>query len=96
MWYSRQASVTTFPHVSMFTKDEDSAKTASYGVLSDLHIYGLFVPFPPPVLIGITQVANISLEAGFGPIMFLSDVFVVFHSWYQSTLIIVPPSIRPL
>ena len=27
MWHSRQASVNTFPHVSLLTKDDDSAKT---------------------------------------------------------------------
>ena len=65
------------------------------GVVSDGHIFGLFVSLPPAVLIGFTQDANISLEAGFGRIVFLSAVFVVFHSRYQSTLIPVPPSIRP-
>ena len=29
LWHSRQASVNTFPHVSLFTKDDDSAKTAT-------------------------------------------------------------------
>ena len=66
-----------------------------YGVFSDGHAFGLFSPLPPPVLTGFPQGANISLEAGFGPIVFLSAVFVVFHSRYQSTLIPVPPSIRP-
>ena len=27
MWHSRQASVTIFPHVSLVTEDDDSAKT---------------------------------------------------------------------
>ena len=27
MWHSRQISTTTFPHVSLFTKCDDSAKT---------------------------------------------------------------------
>ena len=66
-----------------------------YGVVSDGRVLGLFVPFPPAVLTGILQGASISLEAGFGRIVFLSAVFVVFHSRYQSTLIPVPPSIRP-
>ena len=39
---------------------------------------------------------KISLEAGFGRIVFLSAVFVVFHSRDQSILIPVPPFIRPL
>ena len=29
MWHSRQASMNTFPHVSLFTKDDDSAKMAT-------------------------------------------------------------------
>ena len=44
---------------------------------------------------GFPQGANISLEAGFGRIVFLSAVFVMFHSRYRSPLIPVPPSIRP-
>ena len=65
-----------------------------YGVVSDGRVLGLFVPLPPAVLIGFTQEANISLEAAVGQIELLSAVFVWFHSWYQSTLIPVPPSIR--
>ena len=66
-----------------------------YGVVSDGRFMGLFVPLPPAVLTGFPQGANISLEAGFGRIVFLTAVFVLFHSRYQSTLIPVPPSIRP-
>ena len=67
-----------------------------YGVVSDGRVLGLFVSLPPAVLTGFPQGANFSLEAGFGGIVFLSTVFIVFHSRYQSTLISVPPSIRPL
>ena len=66
-----------------------------YCVVSDGRVLCLFVPLTPAVLTGFPQEANISLEADFGRIVFLSAVFVVFHSWYQSTLIPVPPSIRP-
>ena len=65
------------------------------GVVSDGRVLGLFVPLPPAVLKGFLQGANIMLEAGFGRIIFLSAVFVVFHSPYRSPLITVPPSIRP-
>ena len=95
MGHSRQASATTFPHVSLFTKGDDSAKTVLYGVVSDGRVFGLFVPLPPSLLTGFPQGASISLEAGFGRNVFLSAVFVMFHSGYQSTLIPVPPSIRP-
>ena len=66
-----------------------------YGVVSDGRVLGLLVKLPPAVLTGFPQGANISLEAGFGRILFLSAVFVVFHSRYQSPLIPVPPSISP-
>ena len=95
MWHSRQASVTTFPHVSLFTKFDYGAKTVPVRCCSDRRVLGLFVPLPPAVLTGFPQGASISLEAGFGRIVFLSAVFVVFQSRYQSTLIPVPPSIRP-
>ena len=66
-----------------------------YGVVSDGRDLGLFVPLLPAVLTRFPQGAIISFEAGFGRIVFLSAVFVVFHSRYQSSLILVPPSIRP-
>ena len=69
-------------------------RLALYGVVSDGLAFGHFVPLPPAVLTGIPQGASISLEAGFGPIVFLSAVFVVLQSWYKSTLIPIPPSIR--
>ena len=49
-----------------------------YGVVSDGLVLGLFVPLPPAVLTGFPQGANISLEAGFGRIVFLSAGFVCF------------------
>ena len=95
MAHSRQASAKTFPYVSLFTKGDDSAKTVPVRCYSDGRVLGLFVPLPPAVLTAFPQGANISLEAGFGRIVFLRAVFVVFQSRYQSTLIPVPPSIRP-
>ena len=67
-----------------------------YGVVSDGRVLGLFVPLPPAVLTGFPQEANILLEAGFGQIVFLNAVLVMFHSQYQSNLIHVPPSVRPM
>ena len=66
-----------------------------YGVVSAGRVLVLFVPLLPAVLRGFPQGANISSEAGFGRIVFLSAVFVVFHSRYQSALIPLPPSIMP-
>ena len=96
MWHSRQASASTFPHVSLFTNMMIVRRRSLYGVFSDGHAFGLLAPLPPPVSIGFTQEANISLEAGFGQILSLSAVFVGVHSRYQSNLIPVPPSKRPL
>ena len=59
--------------------------------VSNGHVYGHSVPLPTAVFIGLTQDSNISLETGFGQIVFLSAVFVGFHSRYQSTLIPDPP-----
>ena len=64
MWDSRQASVITFPHVSLFTNDDDSAKMPQHSVVSDKNGLGIFVPLPPAVLMGFTNEANIELEAG--------------------------------
>ena len=66
-----------------------------YGVVSDGRVLGLFVPLPPAVMTGFPQEASISLEAAVGRTAFPSAVFLVFHSWYQSTLIPVPPPIMP-
>ena len=49
-----------------------------YGVVSDGRVLGLSVPLPPAVLTGFPQGANISLEAGFGQIVFLSAVSLCF------------------
>ena len=86
------------PHSLMFPYSRSvkiELTRSLYGVVSDGRVLGLFVPLQPAVLTGFPKAANISLEAGFGRIVFLSAVFVVFHSRYQSTLITVPPSIRP-
>ena len=66
-----------------------------YGVVSDGRVFGPFRSIAAGSLEGFPQGANISLEAGFGRIVFLSPVLVVFHSRYRSPLIPVPPSIRP-
>ena len=78
MGHSPQASATTFPHVSRFTKGDDSGKTSLFGVVSDGRVLGFFVPLPPAVLSGFPQEANILLEAAVGRIVFVSAVFVVF------------------
>ena len=82
MGHTRQDSPTTFPHVSLFTKGDDSAKPVPVWCSSDGRVLGLFVPLPPAVLTGFPQGASISLEAGFGRIVFLSAEFLMCHSRY--------------
>ena len=43
-------------------------------------VFWAFGSIAASILTGFPQGANISLEAGFGRIVFLSAVFVVFHS----------------
>ena len=59
MGHSRHASAATFPHVSLFTKGDDSARRSLYGVVSEGRVLGLFVPLPPAVLTGFPQGASI-------------------------------------
>ena len=66
IWHSRQASATTYLHISLFTEGDDSDKTVPARFLSDGHLFGIFVPLPPAGLIGFPQAANISLEESVG------------------------------
>ena len=93
MGHSRQASATTFPHVSHSRRVMIVLRRSLYGVVSDGLLLGLFDPLPTAVLTGFPQGANISLEAGFGRIVYLSAVFIVFQLRYQCTFIPVPPSV---
>ena len=95
MVHSRQASMTTFLMFPYSRRVVIVLRWSLYGVVSDGRVLGIFVPLPPAVLPGYPLGASISLEACFDRIVFLSAVFVVFHSLYQNTLIPVPPSIRP-
>ena len=95
MGHTRQASATTFAHVPYSRRVMIVLRRSVYGVFSDGRVLGLFVPLPQAVLTGFPQGASISLEAGFGQIVFLSAVFVMFHSRYESSLIPVPTSLRP-
>ena len=94
MWHSRQASAITFLMFPYSRRVTIVLRRSLYGVVSDGRVLCLFVPLPPAVLTGFPQGANISLEADFGRIVFLSAVLFVFHSRYQNTLILLPPSIR--
>ena len=94
MGHTHQASATTFPHVSLFTKGDDSVKMVPVRCcLTDVFWAVSF--HCRQQFDRISLGANISLEAGFGRIVFLSAVFIVFHSRYQRTLIPLPHSIRP-
>ena len=95
MGHTPQASATTFPHVSLFTKGDDSAKTVPVWCCFRWTCFGPFRSIAASSFDTISPGANISLEAGFGRSVFLSAVFVVFLSRYPSTLIHVTPSISP-
>ena len=64
-----------------------------HGVVSNGHVFGLFVPLPPAVLIGFIQEANNSFGSGFWP-NFVPQCYV---HWVSLTvpkpLNPVPPSI---
>ena len=70
MWHSRQASMNPFPHVSLFTMDDDSVRRPLHSVVSDRNVLGIFVPLPPAFLMGFTHEANIALEAGLAKFCF--------------------------
>ena len=89
-------SVTTFPHVSLFTKGDDSAKTVPVQCCIWLTCFGPFRSIATSSFVRNYPGRKHFLEAAVGRVVFLSAVFVVFHSPYQSTLIPVPPSIRPM
>ena len=94
MWHSRQASETTSLRFPYSGRMMIVLRRSLYGAVSEGPVFGLFVPLTPAVMIGFTQEANIPLEAGFGQILFLSAVFIKFHSHYQCTLTPFLPSIR--
>ena len=96
MWHSGKASATAFLMFPYARRTMLVLRLSQYGVVSDGCVFGLFVPVPWPVLIGFTQEAKISLVVCFGQILFLSVLFVEFHSPNQGTLIPVPPSISPM
>ena len=67
-----------------------------YGVVSDGHDFGPFRSIAASSFDRISPGSKHFVGSGFYRIVLLkSAVFVVFHSRYQSTLIPVPPSIRP-
>ena len=94
MWHSRQSSATTFPHVSLFTKDDDSAKTLLVWCCFRRTCFWLFNSIAPSSFNRIYPGSKHIVGSGFWPILFVSAVLVLFHFRYQSTLIPVPPSLR--
>ena len=70
MWHSHQASVTTFPHVYLFTKLIILLRWSLNVVVSYGRVLGPFIPLPPAVLIGFPQEANLSLEVAVGRFVF--------------------------
>ena len=77
MGQSRQASATTFPHVSLFTKGDDKAETVRARCCFLRSCFWTFHSIATTSLMGFTPEEIISLEAGFGQIFFLSAVHFV-------------------
>ena len=84
-----------FPHVSLFTKGDDSAKTVPVRCCFSRSCFEPFCSVAAGSFDRISPGSKHFVGSGFGRIVFLSAVFVVFHSRYQSTVIPVPASIRP-
>ena len=78
MGHSRQAPQPLSLMVPYSRRVMTVLRRSLHGVVSDGRVLSLLFPFPPAVLTGFPQGANISLEAGFGRIVFLSAVFVGF------------------
>ena len=72
MGQSRQASATLSLMFPYSRRVMIVLRRSLYGVVSDGRVLGLFVPLPLAGLTGFPQGANISLEVGFGRIVFLS------------------------
>ena len=70
MWHSSQASGNTFPHVSLFTKDDDSAKMATAQCCFWQKCFRHYRSIAPPILIGFTHEAKIALDAGLDKLCF--------------------------
>ena len=89
--------MTTFPHVSPSRREMIVLRRSPYSVVSDGYIFGLFVrSITTSRFDRIYPGSKFSLEVAVGQIVFLSAVFLGFHSRYQITLISVPPSLGPM
>ena len=78
--HSRQASLTTFPHVSLFTKGDDSAKTVPVQSCFWRTCFGPFRSIATSSFNGIYPWSKHCIGSWFGQILFLSVVFIVFLS----------------
>ena len=80
MCNSHQGSSTTFPHVSLFTKDDDSCKRVPvrccFWRTYFWHFHSIVTSRYDRIYPGIKQFFG----SGFGQILFLSAVFFGFHS----------------
>ena len=80
MRHSRQASVNTFPYVSLFTKDDDIAKTATAQYCFWQKWFRHFCSIATSSFDGIYPWSKHCIGGWFGQILFLSAVLIVFHS----------------
>ena len=70
MGQTRQASATTLLMFPYSRRVMIGLRRSLYGVVSDGHVFGLFLPLPQAVMIGFTHEANIALEAGLTKLCF--------------------------
>ena len=79
MWHSLQASVNTFPHDSLFTKDDYSAKTGPAQYYFWQIWFRHFRSIATSSFDGIYPCSKHCIGGWFGQFLFLSAVLIVFH-----------------
>ena len=81
MWHSPEASGNTFPHDSLFMKDDDSAKTATAQCCFWQKCFRHFRSISTSSTDRIYPWSIHCIGGWFGQILFLSAVLIEFHSW---------------
>ena len=80
MWHSRTGSLNTFPHVSLFTKDDDSAKMATAQCCFWQKCFRHFRSTATSSFDRIYPWSKQCIGDWFGQILFLCAVLIMFHS----------------
>ena len=93
--HSRQASATAFPHVSLFTKGDDSAETVPVGCCFSRTCFGPFRSVAASSFDRIAPWNKHFFVSGFWPNCLSQCCVRRVSLRFQSTLIPFSPSIRP-